>query len=151
MLRCLLVLDTHVRALRPKGSWTQVELGVNCHHLSRVHISDLERGVREAGLYSLRKIEAFDTAMFPPASLGERESRQIVSKRKIKAKPPVPAIVKSQQANFLKNFGKKIQETALDSVKPEQYDSHPLEELPGIREGFQVSKHADVAARRPPT
>jgi transcriptional regulator with XRE-family HTH domain len=32
--------------------------------LSRVHISDLERGVREVGLYKLRKIaRAFETTM----------------------------------------------------------------------------------------
>lgn len=41
-----------------------MELGVNCNNLSRVHISDLERGVREVGLYKLRKIaKAFDTTM----------------------------------------------------------------------------------------
>ena len=53
-----------IRALRIKRGWIQVELGVNCNHLSRVHISDLERGVREVGLYKLRKIaKAFNTTM----------------------------------------------------------------------------------------
>jgi transcriptional regulator with XRE-family HTH domain len=57
-------LGKRIRALRLKRGWTQVELGVNCNHLSRVHISDVERGVREIGLYKLRKIaKAFDTTM----------------------------------------------------------------------------------------
>ena len=57
-------LGKRICALRLKRGWTQVELGVNCDHLSRVHISDLEREVREVGLYKLRKIaKAFDTTM----------------------------------------------------------------------------------------
>jgi transcriptional regulator with XRE-family HTH domain len=47
-----------------KEAGSRVELGVNCNHFSRVHISDLERGVREVGLYKLRKIaKAFNTTM----------------------------------------------------------------------------------------
>lgn len=49
-------LGVRIRALRKKRGWTQTELGVYCDELSRVHISDLERGKREAGLYALRKI-----------------------------------------------------------------------------------------------
>jgi len=56
-------LGKRIRALRIKRGWTQVDLGVNAN-LSRVHISDLERGVREVGLYKLRKIaRAFETTM----------------------------------------------------------------------------------------
>ncbi|MBZ5503875.1 MAG: helix-turn-helix domain-containing protein [Acidobacteriia bacterium] len=56
-------LGKRIRALRLKRGWTQVELGVIAD-LSRVHISDLERGVREVGLYKLRKIaRAFETTM----------------------------------------------------------------------------------------
>jgi ribosome-binding protein aMBF1 (putative translation factor) len=49
-------LGVRIRALRLKRGWTQTELGVYCDELSRVHISDLERGKREVGLYVLRKI-----------------------------------------------------------------------------------------------
>jgi transcriptional regulator with XRE-family HTH domain len=56
-------LGKRIRALRKKRGWTQVELGVIAD-LSMVHISDLERGVREVGLYKLRKIaRAFETTM----------------------------------------------------------------------------------------
>ena len=35
-------------------------------------------------------------------------------------------------------------------MKPEQYDSQPLEVLPGIREGVTVLIHADAAANARP-
>jgi transcriptional regulator with XRE-family HTH domain len=56
-------LGKRIRALRVKRNWSQVELAVHAD-LSRVHVSDLERGTREVGLFKLRKIaRAFGTTM----------------------------------------------------------------------------------------
>jgi len=67
-------------------------------------------------------------------------------------KPPFSFHCQSQQGKFplrLKFSGSL--ETLIDKMQSRQYDSQPLEVLPGIREGFTVLIHADVAAKRPPT
>jgi transcriptional regulator with XRE-family HTH domain len=57
------VLGKRIRALRLKRGWTQQDLAVHLG-LSRVHISDVERGAREVGLITLQIIaRGLDTTM----------------------------------------------------------------------------------------
>ncbi len=58
-----LALGKRIRALRHRKGWTQVETA-DRFGLNRGHLSDLERGKREAGIITLQIIAAgFDTTM----------------------------------------------------------------------------------------
>ncbi len=52
-----------LRALRKQKGWTQTDMAV-CLDMNRGHISDIERGKREAGLITLHIIaRGLDTTM----------------------------------------------------------------------------------------
>jgi transcriptional regulator with XRE-family HTH domain len=51
----LAIVGNRIRALRKAKGWTQTDLAVHLD-LNRGHISDIERGKREAGLITLQII-----------------------------------------------------------------------------------------------
>jgi transcriptional regulator with XRE-family HTH domain len=56
-------LGKRIRALRIQKGWTQTDLAVHLD-LNRGHISDIERGKREAGIITLQVIATgLDTTM----------------------------------------------------------------------------------------
>jgi transcriptional regulator with XRE-family HTH domain len=59
----LVTIGRRVRALRKQKGWTQTDMAV-CLDMNRGHISDIERGKREAGLITLQIIaRGLDTTM----------------------------------------------------------------------------------------
>lgn len=59
----LVGLGKRIRALRKKRGWTQTDMAVHLD-MNRGHISDIERGKREAGLITLQIIaRGFNTSM----------------------------------------------------------------------------------------
>jgi transcriptional regulator with XRE-family HTH domain len=51
----LVQLGKRIQALRKKKGWTQTDMAV-CLDMNRGHISDIERGKREAGIITLQVI-----------------------------------------------------------------------------------------------
>ena len=51
----LVTIGKRIRALREAKGWTQVEFAVHLG-MNRGHLSDIERGKREAGLLTLQTI-----------------------------------------------------------------------------------------------
>lgn len=51
----LVTVGRRIRALRKEKGWTQTDMAV-CLDMNRGHISDIERGKREAGLITLQII-----------------------------------------------------------------------------------------------
>ena len=59
----LVRLGKRIRTLRLEKNWTQTDMAVNLG-ISRGHLSDLERGKREAGIITLQIIaKGFGTTM----------------------------------------------------------------------------------------
>jgi transcriptional regulator with XRE-family HTH domain len=59
----LVQLGKRIQALRKKKGWTQTDMAV-CLDMNRGHISDIERGKREAGIITLQVIaKGLDTTM----------------------------------------------------------------------------------------
>ena len=59
----LMTVGRRIRALRKKKGWTQTDMAV-CLDMNRGHISDIERGKREAGLITLQIVaRGLDTTM----------------------------------------------------------------------------------------
>lgn len=59
----LVTIGMRLRALRKQKGWTQTDMAV-CLDMNRGHISDIERGKREAGLITLQIIaRGLDTTM----------------------------------------------------------------------------------------
>ena len=59
----LVKLGKRIRMLRKRKGWTQTDMAV-CLDMNRGHISDIERGKREAGIITLQVIAAgLDTTM----------------------------------------------------------------------------------------
>jgi transcriptional regulator with XRE-family HTH domain len=59
----LVQLGKRIKALRNKKGWTQTDLAVHLD-LNRGHLSDIERGKREAGIITLQVIaKGLDTTM----------------------------------------------------------------------------------------
>jgi transcriptional regulator with XRE-family HTH domain len=59
----LLAVGKRIRALRIQKGWTQTDMAVYLD-INRGHISDIERGKREAGLITLQIIaRGLDTSM----------------------------------------------------------------------------------------
>jgi transcriptional regulator with XRE-family HTH domain len=59
----LVTIGKRIRALRKGKGWTQTDMSV-CLDMNRGHISDIERGKREAGLITLQIIaRGLDTTM----------------------------------------------------------------------------------------
>jgi len=58
-----IALGQRIRAARLARGWRQIDLAEQSS-VNEIHISDLERGTREAGINTLRKIAvALDTTM----------------------------------------------------------------------------------------
>jgi transcriptional regulator with XRE-family HTH domain len=56
-------LGKRIQTLRKKKRWTQTDMAV-CLDMNRGHISDIERGKREAGIITLQVIaRGLDTSM----------------------------------------------------------------------------------------
>lgn len=51
----LVKLGKRVREMRKRKSWTQTDMAV-CLDMNRGHLSDIERGKREAGIITLQVI-----------------------------------------------------------------------------------------------
>jgi transcriptional regulator with XRE-family HTH domain len=59
----LVKLGTRIRQLRKKKGWTQTDMAVHLD-MNRGHLSDIERGKREAGIITLQVIaRGLDTTM----------------------------------------------------------------------------------------
>lgn len=59
----LVKLGKRIQMLRKKKGWTQIDMAVNLD-MNRGHISDIERGKREAGIITLQVIATgLDTTM----------------------------------------------------------------------------------------
>ena len=59
----LVTIGMRLRALRKQKGWTQTDMAV-CLDMNRGHISDIERGKREAGLITLQIVaRGLDTTM----------------------------------------------------------------------------------------
>ncbi len=59
----LVTVGKRIRALRKQKEWTQTDMAV-CLDMNRGHISDIERGKREAGLITLQIIPHGKGQMF---------------------------------------------------------------------------------------